>query len=52
MAGRSAPNQELLDRLMAGDFDPEEYDKHMAAAFGDDYYEVGRGRLQRLARRQ
>lgn len=25
---------------MAGDFDPEEYDKQMAAAFGDDYYDA------------
>ncbi len=39
VAGRAAPNQELLDRLVAGDFDPEEYDR-MAAAFGDDYYQV------------
>eukprot|EP00887_Chlorella_sp_A99_P002553 scaffold6.g2553.t1 len=30
----------LLDRLVAGDFDPEEYDAQMAAAFGDDYYEA------------
>ncbi|GAB4820679.1 hypothetical protein N2152v2_007725 [Parachlorella kessleri] len=39
VAGRAAPNQELLDRLVAGDFDPEEYDRQMAAAFGDDYYQ-------------
>ena len=25
---------------MNGDFDPDQYDKQMAAAFGDDYYEV------------
>lgn len=38
MAGQAAPQQELLDRLVEGDFDPEEYDRQMAAAFGDDYY--------------
>lgn len=27
---------------VAGDFDPEEYDKQMAAAFGDDYYDAVR----------
>ncbi len=25
---------------MQGDFDPEQYDKQMAAAFGDEYYGV------------
>lgn len=30
----------LLDELLEGDFDPEAYDKRMAAAFDDDYYEV------------
>ncbi|KAL4428120.1 hypothetical protein ABPG75_002209 [Micractinium tetrahymenae] len=40
VAGKAAPRQELLDRLVAGDFDPEEYDKQMAAAFGDDYYDA------------
>ena len=29
-----------LDALMTGDFDPDQYDKQMAAAFGDDYYGV------------
>lgn len=29
---------------VGGDFDPEEYDKQMAAAFGDDYYDAVRGR--------
>jgi hypothetical protein len=38
VAGRAAPQEEALDALMEGDFDPEEYDKRMAAAFGDDYY--------------
>lgn len=40
MAGSAAPDQALLDALVDGDWDPEEYDKKMAAAFGDDYYEV------------
>jgi hypothetical protein len=31
----------LLDELLEGDFDPEAYDKRMAAAFDDDYYQVG-----------
>lgn len=30
----------LLDELLEGDFDPDAYDKRMAAAFDDDYYEV------------
>lgn len=30
----------LLDELLEGDFDPEAYDKRMAAAFDDDYYQV------------
>lgn len=29
----------LLDELLEGDFDPDAYDKRMAAAFDDDYYE-------------
>ncbi len=39
VAGRAAPNQELLDKLMEGDFDPDEYDKQMTAAFGEQYYD-------------
>jgi hypothetical protein len=31
----------ILDELLEGDFDPDAYDKRMAAAFDDDYYEVG-----------
>lgn len=27
--------------LLEGDFDPEEWDKQMAAAFGDEYYVSG-----------
>lgn len=38
VAGKGAPPQDLLDRLLGGDFDPEEHDRAMAAAFGDDYY--------------
>ncbi|KAF6256564.1 KRI1-like family C-terminal-domain-containing protein [Scenedesmus sp. NREL 46B-D3] len=29
----------LLDELLDGDFDPEEYDRRMAEAFDDEYYE-------------
>ena len=38
MAGQAAPRQDVLDALVGGDFDPEEYDRQMAAAFGEDYY--------------
>lgn len=30
----------LLDELLEGDFDPDAYDKRMAAAFDDEYYQV------------
>ena len=40
MAGTAAPDEEALNALIEGDFDPEEYDRRMAAAFGDDYYGV------------
>ena len=29
-----------MDELLEGDFDPDEWDKQMAEAFNDDYYEV------------
>lgn len=34
------PDAQLLAELMADDFDPEEYDRRMAAAFDDAYYDV------------
>jgi hypothetical protein len=34
------PDKQLLAELMADDFDPEEYDRRMAAAFDDAYYDV------------
>lgn len=37
VAGKDAP-VDVLAKLVEGDFDPEEYDKHMQQAFGDDYY--------------
>ena len=40
IAGPSGQDDAALDALMNGDFDPDQYDKQMAAAFGDDYYEV------------
>ena len=33
----------LLDELLEGEFDPEEYDRRMAEAFNDQYYQVGSG---------
>lgn len=38
VAGSKAPTREIMDKLMAGDFDPEQFDAAMASAFGDDYY--------------
>ncbi len=40
IAGRSGQDDAALNALVEGDFDPDQYDKQMAAAFGDDYYEV------------
>lgn len=40
IAGPSGQDDAALDALMQGDFDPEQYDKQMAAAFGDVYYGV------------
>lgn len=40
IAGPSGQDDAALDALMTGDFDPDQYDKQMAAAFGDNYYEV------------
>lgn len=40
IAGPSGQDDAALDALMQGDFDPEQYDKQMAAAFGDEYYGV------------
>ncbi|KAL0049758.1 hypothetical protein WJX82_009349 [Trebouxia sp. C0006] len=38
IAGPSGQDDAALDALMQGDFDPDQYDKQMAAAFGDEYY--------------
>ncbi|EFJ52328.1 hypothetical protein VOLCADRAFT_102989 [Volvox carteri f. nagariensis] len=40
VAGAAAPAAASLDSMLEGDFDPEEWDKNMAAAFDDDYYAV------------
>ncbi len=40
LAGKAAPGADVLNELLEGDFDPEEYDRRMAAAFGEDYYGV------------
>lgn len=39
VAGVAAPDANLVDALLEGDFDPDEYDRRMAAAFGEDYYD-------------
>lgn len=39
VAGVAAPDANLVDALLEGDFDPDEYDRRMAAAFGADYYD-------------
>lgn len=44
LAGKGASKEEaLLTDLLEKDFDPEEYDKHMAKVFGDEYYRQGTG---------
>lgn len=43
MAGGTAPPAELLQALADDEFDPDEYDRQMAAAYGEDFYEVRRG---------
>ncbi|PNW77549.1 hypothetical protein CHLRE_10g441450v5 [Chlamydomonas reinhardtii] len=40
VAGVAAPAATSLDDVLEGDFDPEEWDKKMAAAFNDDYYDA------------
>ncbi|GIL71939.1 hypothetical protein Vretimale_611 [Volvox reticuliferus] len=40
VAGAAAPAAASLDEILEGDFDPEEWDKKMGAAFDDDYYAV------------
>ncbi len=41
MAGSGAPAPDLVDAMLEGEFDPEEWDRRMEQAFGEDYYEVG-----------
>eukprot|EP00198_Chlamydomonas_reinhardtii_P001016 XP_001690351.1 predicted protein [Chlamydomonas reinhardtii] len=43
VAGVAAPAATSLDDVLEGDFDPEEWDKKMAAAFNDDYYDDDEG---------
>ena len=41
VSGAKAPLRVgLVDDMLDGDFDPEEWDKKMAAAFNDEYYQV------------
>jgi protein KRI1 len=39
VAGVAAPDASLVDALLEGDFDPDEYDRRMAKAFGEEYYD-------------
>lgn len=39
-AGAKADDVALARMLASGDFDAAEYDRAMAAAFGEDYYEA------------
>lgn len=46
MAGKGASTEEaLLMKLLENDYDPDEYDKLMASAFGDEYYSKGSGAM-------
>ena len=36
------PSVPTVPRQVTGDFDPEEYDRQMAAAFGSEYYDAVR----------
>lgn len=38
VSGKAAPNRRLLKQLLDSDFDPDQWDAHMAAAFDDEYY--------------
>ena len=40
VSGSQLDLDQVLGSALAGDFDPAEYDAAMAAAFGDDYYDV------------
>lgn len=48
-AGAKADDAALARMLASGDFDAAEYDRAMAAAFGEDYYEARRACLLWLA---
>lgn len=38
--GGAGPSENVLSKLLAADFDPDDYDKLMSEAFNEDYYEV------------
>ncbi|MEW5312524.1 MAG: hypothetical protein WDW38_004154 [Sanguina aurantia] len=40
IAGKAAPDFSKMDDILDGDFDPDAWDKKMAAAFDDDYYDA------------
>lgn len=40
LAGLGTPSEDLLELLSKEDFNEEEYDKAMAKAFDNNYYEV------------
>lgn len=41
IAGEGAAEEDLLGKLLDGEFDPEKHDQAMAEAFGEDYYNQG-----------
>ena len=41
IAGDGIAEEDLIGKLLDGEFDPEEHDKAMAEAFGEDYYTRG-----------
>lgn len=38
VSGKGAPNRSVLQKLLDSDFDPSAWDKHMSAAFDEEYY--------------
>jgi hypothetical protein len=38
VSGKAAPKKRIFKQLIDADFNPDEWDKQMASAFGNDYY--------------
>lgn len=47
--GGAGPSEDVLSKLLAADFDPDDYDKLMSEAFNEEYYEVQRRLLYVIA---